>query len=449
MTEDGSKRRISISEICRVEGHASVYVDVVGDRVESVKMDVFEGMRFFERLVVGQNMRQMPHITSRVCAICSTGHVLAANRAVEAILGYSARGAVALFRELMHLGMIIESHSTHIYALALPDFLGFGDVHAFATEHADAFSNWTRLRKLGSAIQSTVGGRPFHPVNLQVGGLSSFPAPAKLLELKTGLADCEQLAFDTCEQLSGFAPPVARTSIPAFLALIPDGDCYGYMGDIVKFSTGEEHSIAEYGTYLKEESVPHSHAKRSSVNGEPLMVGSMARLFLFYEKLSASARSIFDSTALSKGDTNSIWNNLAQAIEVVEAIDRSKTIIDELLASCDEWSGVDPTHPPSQTLEPRSGSGVGAVECPRGTLYHYYELDDKGTVLAADMITPSAQNTYRIERDIQEVVSQVVESLDQGEIEARLRANLETLVRAYDPCNTCATHMVSLKFARD
>ena len=53
------------------------------------------------------------------------------------------------------------------------------------------------------------------------------------------------------------------------------------------------------------------------------------------------------------------------------------------------------------------------------------------------MITPSAQNSARIELDIKEVVSQNINEED-------LMPNLETLVRAYDPCNTCATHMVSI-----
>ena len=81
------------------------------------------------------------------------------------------------------------------------------------------------------------------------------------------------------------------------------------------------------------------------------------------------------------------------------------------------------------------------MECPRGTLYHYYELDEQGKILAADMITPSAQNTARIELDIRTVTQQNIEQES-----SLLQPILETLVRAYDPCNTCATHMVEIRY---
>lgn len=433
---DQERKTINIPEICRVEGHAAVHVDIAGGVVQSVTLDVFEGTRFFEKIVVGRHFDQMPHITSRVCAICSTGHVLAASAAVEEILGYRANRLTRLLRELMHLGMVIESHATHIYALAMPDYLGVDDLLAFASERPDEFQTWTRLRSLGSDIQTTVGGRPFHPVNLHVGGLSRVPAEGELASLKQKLGDCIDLAVRTCEILSAFKPPVARTTQPVFLALVPDEEGYGYFGDTVLSSEGWSEPVQAYRQYLEEKPVAYSHAKQSTARGKPLMVGSMARLSLFAGRLLASARSIFASSPLAHGDTNSLWNNLAQAIEVVEAMERAGVVIDLILEryrAGDRQSLV--------TLSPKAGTGVGAVECPRGTLYHSYTLDESGRISQADMVTPSAQNTRRIELDIREVVDKA-----GGQPAGKLESDLETLVRAYDPCNTCATHMVSVRW---
>ncbi len=99
-------------------------------------------------------------------------------------------------------------------------------------------------------------------------------------------------------------------------------------------------------------------------------------------------------------------------------------------------------------LDKLPGAAVGAVECPRGTLYHYYDLDEKGVVRAADLITPSAQNTQRIESDIRNTVEARIAEVEDGARQALLQADLETLVRAYDPCNTCATHAVSIRVAK-
>lgn len=422
---------IQIPEISRVEGHSAVSIDIEDGVVIDVKLDVFEGTRFFEQIVLGHKFDELPHITSRVCAICSTGHVLAAIFAVERIFGFTPARQELMLRELMHLGMIIESHATHICALALPDFLKTPDLVSFASEHQDEFLIWTKLRALGAAVQTLVGGRPFHPVNLHVGGVSKVPDYASLVLLKKDLLDALPVSVTLAELVLTFEPPVRRLTEPKFLCLIPKGTHYGYFGDVIQSTEGWQRSIDEYQSYLLEEVVSYSHAKKSSVEGKPIMVGSMARLAMFSDRLEGEAAHLYKGSALAKGDHNTIWNNAAQAIEIVQAIQRAVQLIDEIVTIDPDNSGGRPK------IIPRAGQGAGAVECPRGTLYHYYELDANTSIVKADMITPSAQNTARIELDIKEVVS-------SNEIDEALMPNLETLVRAYDPCNTCATHMVSV-----
>jgi sulfhydrogenase subunit alpha len=443
MTENGKEesgiRRIEIGEICRVEGHEAVLVDIKDCQVQSVKLEVFEGTRFFEKIVLSHPASQLPHITSRVCAICSTGHVLAAINAVERGLSLQVSEPIVRLRELMHLGMIIESHATHIYALALPDYVKVGTVAQLATEHPDEFGAWIRLRNLGSKIQSSVGGRPFHPVNLQVGGFSSWPNPHSLHELLPEIESLLETAIQLCDLLMSFEPPCARTSEPVFMALIPAGEHYSYFGDRVRCSAGWEASIDEYKEYLGEYVNAYSHSKSSSARGQSLMVGSMARLQLFSHLLSNNAARIFQISPFAKGDYNSLWNNLAQAIELVEALVRVETLIRSYLS--DEQM----IHKTNSLIAANYSKirAAGAVECPRGTLYHFYEADGNGKITAADMVTPSAQNTARIEQDIREVVTLAL-SQEMPPQESQIKDHLETLVRAYDPCNTCATHMVRL-----
>lgn len=445
--EKSTKQVIQLAEICRVEGHAAVDVTIENGKVESVKLNVFEGTRFFERIVLGHKYDEMPHITSRVCAICSTGHVLAAIFAIERVFGHEPCQKELLYRELMHLGMIIESHATHICALALPDFLNTPDILDFATKHPAEFDTWTQLRKLGAAIQTTVGGRPFHPVNLHVGRLSSYPDSTKLAPILTGLKAHKEMAINLANVVLSLKLPVDKTTETSYLALIPRGDHYGYFGSEVKSSDGWMCSINDYKQYLCEVVVPYSHAKKSSSRGNTFMVGAMARLALFGDRLGADAGAIYKKSALAQGSKNTVLNNLAQAIELVEAVDRAIRITETLikLDSADrlveEVTGdSDFCHNPPYTI--KAGESAGAVECPRGTLYHSYQLDEQGTVTGADMVTPSAQNTARIEADIRVVVEEQFGKVE----ESLLSSNLETLVRAYDPCNTCATHMVQVKF---
>lgn len=442
MTDEG-KKKIHIPEIVRVEGHAAVDVTIEAGCVTDVKLDVFEGTRFFEQIVVGHKYDEIPHLTSRVCAICSTGHVIAAARAIENILGFHADAITESYRELMHLGMLIESHATHVYALALPDFLAVRDLATFASNHADFFGDWTQLRNLGATIQTVVGGRPFHPVTLHVGGLSRYPSVEQLQPILAALPAARVAAERVCAFLLSQKLNVGRTTEPAFLSLIPEHGGYGFFGNRVRSTQGWEAEIQNYREYLTEYTVPYSHAKQSTARGIPLMVGAMARLRLFGDRLVGTAREIWMSSPLYEGNTHTVLNNLAQAIEIVYCLDRVAELLTENLLQKEAIA-------PKISLAPKAGGACGAVECPRGTLYHYYELDQRGTITKADMITPSAQNTKRIELDIKEVVQQLHSSNADAEVSVdsqELEAQLETLIRAYDPCNTCATHMVSVHYS--
>lgn len=83
----------------------------------------------------------------------------------------------------------------------------------------------------------------------------------------------------------------------------------------------------------------------------------------------------------------------------------------------------------------KAGSGVGAVEAPRGTLFHKYAFDGNGICTAANICIPTNQNHANIQKDFEALLPIVI---DRDETEIRLL--LEMLVRAYDPCVSCSTH---------
>ena len=427
---------IEIPEITRVEGHCAVAVGIKDGLVTKVELDVFEGTRYFEQIVLGHQFDELPHITSRVCAICSTGHVLAAIFALENLFNVKASKELTQIRHLMHLGMIIESNATHICALALPDFFGVKDLIEYANTKPEIFKIWTNLRNLGTLIQTLIGGRPFHPINLHVGSLGKMTSQSNLqlikLKLEEGIDDSITLA----NLLLNFKTnlPVQQ---PLYTALIPYDNSYGYFGNEIITSSGYHDSVENYHKYLQESSVIYSHAKRSTFKGQPVMVGSLARLFHFHERLGSQSLNIYKNSPMASGQHNSIYNNLAQSIEIIEAIFKALNLVENLLQQPDLFN-----QSIKQDFKVKAGSAVGAIECPRGTLYHQYELNDQGQVINADMITPSAQNSYRIEMDIKENVENSINNLSKTQIVN----NLETLVRAYDPCNTCATHMVQVNW---
>ena len=91
----------------------------------------------------------------------------------------------------------------------------------------------------------------------------------------------------------------------------------------------------------------------------------------------------------------------------------------------------------------KAGKGVGAVEGPRGLLFHDYEVDEKGKIVNANCIIPTSQNVNSIEHDMNKMIFEI---LDKTDDEITLR--MEMLVRAYDPCISCSAHFLNVKFIR-
>src|SRR5215213_11111800 len=90
-----------------------------------------------------------------------------------------------------------------------------------------------------------------------------------------------------------------------------------------------------------------------------------------------------------------------------------------------------------------AGAGMGFIEAPRGLLYHMARVDEEGVVEDYDVIVPTAQNQINIENDLKDYFN---ENLDRDE--ETLRVNAESIIRAYDPCMSCATNFLKMDLIR-
>ena len=425
-------KSIVINQICRVEGHGGITVNIKDGKVAEVNMAFHEGPRFFEPLVVGRAYDEIAPILMRICAICSAAHTVASLMAVESALGVVVSRQTRLLRELLVHGGNIESHALHVFCLAIPDFLDYPSAIALAADHPEQVKMGLELKKLGNTIQETIGGRAIHPVNAVVGGFGRLPTRDKLLGLREQLLIGLPQSIATVDLVSGLQIPNFCASPNIYAALLSEGDGYSLLGNKIALSTGEIKTVSSYRDICKEKVVAHSHAKQSWFNGKPFAVGALARIAINGEKLSGEASKAKEKLGLDKASENLLYNNAAQAVETVYSIERSIEIIDELLEA-----GIEQEEPVQ--VKPRSGTGTGAVEAPRGTLYHSYSFDDTGRLTQADVITPTAQNQANIEKDLRVSAENLMDEPRES-----LTSKLEMLVRAYDPCISCAVHLVEM-----
>ena len=87
-----------------------------------------------------------------------------------------------------------------------------------------------------------------------------------------------------------------------------------------------------------------------------------------------------------------------------------------------------------------TGTGVGIVEASRGTLTHHYEADKNGLVTKANIIVATVQNNPAMERGVQQVAKTYIKP--GVEVDDKIFNLMEMVIRAYDPCLSCATHQL-------
>jgi coenzyme F420-reducing hydrogenase alpha subunit len=439
MTHRG-ERLMQVRGLARVEGEGAMRVRVAGDRVTEVRLDIYEPPRFFEALLVGRCYTEVPEITARICGICPVAYQFSACRAIEDALGATVGGDLANLRRLLYCAEWIESHALHIYLLHAPDFLGYPDVVELARHHRAAVERGLSIKKAGNDLLAAVGGRSVHPVNVRVGGFYRVPEPARLRALLPALRRAREAALATVVWVSGFEFP-DFTHDHELLALVEPGR-YAIESGTPGTDRGLSFPVRAFEEHVIEEQVAHSTALHASLVGPRegatpgpgrYLTGPVARYTLSHRWLSPLAAQAARAAGLDGTCRNPFRSVLVRAVELVYALDEAVRLID----------GYRPPPVPAVPVTPRAGTGYGATEAPRGVLFHRYRLAADGTVAAARIVPPTAQNQAGIEDDLRRFVAARLDLPQE-----QLTRECEQAIRNYDPCISCATHFLELDLRR-
>lgn len=424
---------IKIHHVTRVEGHGDIVVNVKNGKIEKCQWNVVEAPRFFEAMVRGRNWKELHHITSRICGICSIGHTLASLRATESAMGIKLNEQDINLRKLALHAENLQSHVLHIGYLALPDLMGVKSVVPLASSHPEEVKTVIRLHRAANEMSDLICGRTIHPQSIIPGGFGRIPKKEELLTLKEHLAATENDVATVAKLLLALAPKLPNFKRETeFIALKSNKEYAFYDGQIAS-TDAPAIPVEKYREYTNEYIVPQSTAKYAKNKRESYMVGALARVNINYDKLTPRAKSVAKMFNFSPVCHNPFMNTVAQLIEVVHSIDESIRLIDEITSSGYKYY--------KPVVTPKAGQGVGAVEVPRGILFHDYTYDKNGVCTEANCIIPTNQNHANIQYDMEALVPQM---LDRPKAEIELA--LEMLVRAYDPCISCSTHYVKVEF---
>jgi sulfhydrogenase subunit alpha len=426
-------RTIKVDMLARVEGEGALQVKLRGDRVEDVKLKIFEPPRLFEAFLRGRHAFEAPDITARICGICPIAYQMSAVHAIERALGVKIDPAVRLLRRLFYCGEWIESHALHVYMLHAPDFLGYADAIEMARDHGETVEQALRLKKIGNDLMILLGGREIHPISACVGGFYRVPARSELRTLVDDLKWARDAAIETVRLVATFPFPDFEQDYE-FVALSPRDDYPLNEGRLVS-NKGLNIDASEYEEHFLEQHVKHSTALQSQLRKRgSYLVGPLARFNLNYDKLPESARQVAADCGLKVPCLNPFRSIIVRAVELVFACEESLRLIAE----------YEPPEAPRAKVRMRAATGQAITEAPRGILYHRYQIDAEGKIVSAKIVPPTSQNQKRIEDDLWQFVPQLC-NLPLEEITLRC----EQAVRNYDPCISCSTHFLRLEITRE
>lgn len=423
---------LSIGEISKIEGKASLKVTIKDDKIEDLKFSISEFKRFYTQAVRGKDAMAIPQLTARICGTCSNAHMLCAISAVENALGVTPSNQTLLLRKLVNYGLNIRDHALHLYVFSLPDMLRIDSILELDendSQQHQILDDTFQIKAAGNELGKAIGGRSVHAPYLTVGGFTFLPQQSSVASLIKQLEETRPAVLRCIELFKNCTFKLERDL--EFVSLI-SGD-YNFLDGEIKNSDGQTIAKEKYGDYLKHIIIPHSHASGYTWMDKVYMVGALARINLgknnLHPKTQTDAR-----TALSFFPSKNIYhNNLAQAIEILHALDSSLEILNNLKI-------VDEA---PLKIQRKSGIGIGLIEAPRGTLYYRLALDDTGCAQTVQIVVPTGQNQIGIEKSIYEFLSPNVDKDKKY-----LISEIEKIVRAYDPCMSCASHFLKVSWKK-
>ncbi len=424
---------MSVSELLtRVEGEGRVEIVYKDGVVKDVRICISEAPRFFEAIVIGSKPINVPDIVSRICGICGVSHVLAAVKAFENGLGIEIDERIERFRKVLHLIERVKSHALHSYIMHLPDLLGMNSIIDLSNRNPNVFRSICRFIVSVRKLMEIMGGRFHNVVNLRLGGVYRYPTHGDIraaLKLVKDLEDCFSVIADLILSLE-----IPRINHPKLnLVCIASDRGYPHSGStlIVELDGATEViRVEEFEKKFIEYQVEYSTALMYRLwNGLHYCVGPIARFNLFNHELPSETRELLRSYGWSSRVDDVHESVVARLAEIHAALMEIKNFLEDY---------KELRIPKATSLRLGPGTYRSLIEAPRGVLYHRYDVDERGRISRANIVTPTAQNMCVATNLLKHV-------LLNKRVGMRMALDIaQKIVRSFDPCISCSVHVVNM-----
>ena len=422
---------INMKNLSKMEGHADLDIKVRENKVTDVKFKVTENQRFYEQSVRGQSIATAPQLMARICGTCSIAHQMCCIESIEKAVGIKPTEQALIMKKLTTYGLMIRDHALHLYFFSLPDLIGKDSILDFneknKKEHKllhDSFD----VKRAGNMLSTLIAGKAVHAPYPTVGGFLQIPNEENIKKTVAELKKARPIVLDLIDLFYNWKESFERET--DFVALATKD--YSFLEGEIKNTKGKFVHESDYLEHLINIVIPYSQARGFEFEGDDYMVGALARMNLNKEALHPETKKSIANYLSAFPSKNIFHNNLAQSIEILHSIDHSIEILENKKFRKE------------QIQKPFLGEdkiGIGVIEAPRGTLYYKFTIGSDAKVKKATVVVPTAQNQINIENDIAKLVQDNIK-----EKKETIENKLEKLIRAYDPCMSCASHFLKVNW---
>ncbi|HZD59097.1 MAG TPA: Ni/Fe hydrogenase subunit alpha [Anaerolineae bacterium] len=449
---------ITIAPVTRIEGHAKITVHLGDDgQVQDARLHLTQ-FRGFEKFCEGRPFYELPFIMQRICGICPVSHAIASSKACDGILSVKVPSAGAMLRKIANLAQVIQSHALSLFYLSSPDLLLGMDakpakrsLFGVAEANPRLAHDGVYLRKFGQQVIAHMAstGKRVHPGWIVPGGVST-PLTAKAREeilamlpealqaARRSLAWYKQSMDNYRDEIRTFA------NFPTlFIGIVgPEGELE-YSDGLMRVVDSTGKIIADgldptgYQKYISERAEPWTYIKFPSYRPLPapdntLRVGPLARLNIIDKvDMPQAAQEWAEFRTLERGVVLSSFHyHYARLIEILYCVEKLEVLLND-------------PHVLSTRIrakaEPNCTEGIGVAEAPRGMLIHHYKIDDQGLVTWANLTIATGFNSTAMNQGVLQVARHFIKGT---EIPEGALNRIEAVIRAFDPCLSCASHTI-------
>ncbi|MFH0779597.1 MAG: Ni/Fe hydrogenase subunit alpha [Parcubacteria group bacterium] len=424
-------KTIKIDHIGKTEGHMSFAGALVNGDFAEARIETEEGSRLIEGILLNRKYYEAPIITARICGVCPIVHNLTAIKALEQALNIEVTQEILTLRKILINAQWIHSHALHAFFLSFPDLIGISNDFDLVAKYPNESKLALDVRDYGVRLAKVIGGRTIHPINSVIGGFNIEPDFDELNKLISASGE----VLSKAEKMFNFIikQKLPKLERPTNYVTLNGKSEYAIYDGKIYFSDGGQIVSPEKFLYDVEEIIlPYEKVKRVSHLERAFLVGALARVNNNFDKLNQRAQASWKKLKVNLPCYNSFYNIFAQAVEIIHSIEE----INKLFAKYENLrKKKDFRKKLKVSYKPNPGRGFAVMEAPRGILYHEYELDREGNILHCNIITPTAMFLANLEKDLQALLLKEKNTTDK-----KRDLLIKTLIRAYDPCISCATH---------